>query len=287
VISSLPRRAAIALLSLSVITAGCRHAPSATQDPESAADAFFAALEQGDPHAAYDSAAFGFQAAQTFGAFLSNAQALGLIGGHPPQWTGKEVHADEARLVGAILTPAGRTISVSVTMTPDGDAWKLFSLQTLTGSEDAENHFTLVGKGTGFNDVYHQPMPAPKDLDALVHRTMARFSAAIREDDFHAFYLSLSQQWRDGQRLSGEEAAGVTENMLRNHFQPFIDKKIDLSNLAGLQPVYDQPPRINEAGLLELVGHFNTPDYQVNFSLDYAYELPWWKLFGINVSLTK
>ena len=75
--------------------------------------------------------------------------------------------------------------------------------------------------------------------------------------------------------------------MLKNHFQPFIDKKIDLSAVAGLKPVYDQPPRINDAGLLELVGHFDTPNFQVNFALDYAYELPWWKLFGVNVSLTQ
>jgi hypothetical protein len=289
VVARFPLRlvAAIASVCLAVIVAGCNPTPPAAQDPESAADAFFAALEKGDPHAAYDSAAFGFQAAQTFAGFLSNAQELGLIGGHPPLWTGKEMHGAEVRLDGTVLTPAGSTVNVSVTMTPDGNAWKLFSLQTATGSEEAENHFTLVGKGTGFNDVYHQPMPAPKKIDALVHQTMARFNTAIQLGDFHTFYGTLSQQWKDGQRLSGQQAAGVTVNMLKNHFQPFIDKKIDLSMLAGLQPIYDQPPRINEDGLLQLVGHFNAPAYQVNFSFDYAYELPWWKLFGINVSLTK
>jgi hypothetical protein len=287
VIFSPPLRAAIASLSLCVVAAGCHHAPASAQDPESAADAFFAALEQGNPHDAYDSAAFGFQAAQTFAGFLSNAQALGLIGGHPPLWTSREIEGTEARLDGTILTPSGHTINVSVTMTPDGKAWKLFSLRTVNASQETENHFTLVGKGSGFDDVYHQPMPGPRQLDDLVHRTMARFNSAIHEGDFNAFYQSLSQQWKDGQRLSGDETAGVTANMLKNHFQPFIDKKIDLSPVAALQPVYDQPPRINEDGLLELEGHFNAPDYRVNFSLEYAYELPWWKLFGINVSLTK
>jgi hypothetical protein len=276
----------IAAAGLFFMVAACNRAPSAAQDPQTAADEFFASLEKGDPHAAYDGAAFGFQAAQTFAGFLSNAQALGLIGGHPPLWTGKEVHDGEARLEGTVLTPSGRIVNVSVTMTADGKAWKLFSLQTAMGSQEAENHFTLVGKGVQFNDVYHQPMPPPRQIDDLVHQTMARFNTAIQQGDFQAFYNSLSQQWRNGQRLSGEEAAGVTANMLKNHFQPFIDKKIDLSNLAGLQPVYDQPPLINEEGLLELVGHFNTPGYRVNFNLDYAYELPWWKLFGINVSLT-
>jgi hypothetical protein len=201
-------------------------------------------------------------------------------------WTGKEVHDADARLDGTVLTPSGRTINLSVTMTRDGNAWKLFSLKTSTGSQETENRFTLVGKGTGFNDVYHQPIPNPKQLDDLVHQTMARFNTAIRQGDFHAFYLALSQQWKNGQRLSGDEASGVTERMLKNHFQAFTDMKIDLSSLAGMRPVYDQPPQINQDGLLDLVGHFDTPTYRVNFSFDYAYELPWWKLFGINVSLT-
>jgi hypothetical protein len=285
VIFSLARRASIFLVC--VFFAGCSHPPAAARDPESAADAFFATLEQGDPHAAYDDAAFGFQAAQTFDAFLSNARELGLIGGHPPVWDRKDINGATARLDGTILTPSGRTITVSVTVTTDGNAWKLFSLKTATGSEEPENHFTLVGKGTGFNDVYHQPIPSPKQLDDLVHQTMTRFNTAIREGDFHPFYATLSQQWKNGQRLSGDEASGVTANMLKNHFQGFTDKKIDLSNLAALQPVYDQTPQINEDGLLDLVGHFNTPAYRVNFSLEYAYELPWWKLFGINVSLTQ
>ena len=75
--------------------------------------------------------------------------------------------------------------------------------------------------------------------------------------------------------------------MLKNHFQASPTKKSTSRTSPALQPVYDQTPQINEDGLLDLVGHFNTPAYRVNFSLEYAYELPWWKLFGINVSLTQ
>ena len=281
------RAAAAASLCVAAVMAACSRAPSAAQDPESAANIFFATLEHGDPRAAYGSAAFGFQASQTFDGFLSNARDLGLVGGQPPVWTSREAHGAEARLDGALVNASGQPVKVSVTMTPDGKAWKLFSLQTATGSQQTENHFTLVGKGSGFNDVYHQPMPAPGQLDALVHRTLAGFNSAIRKGDFHAFYLTLSQQWRDGQRLTGDQAAGVTETMLKNHFQGFTDKKIDLSAVAGLPPVYDRPPQINEDGLLEVQGHFNTPDFRVSFDLDYAYEIPRWKLFGIEVYLTQ
>jgi hypothetical protein len=288
VIASRPRRAAVvASLCAAAFIAGCGRAPSAAQDPESAANTFFAALEHGDPRVAYGSAAFGFQAGQTFDGFLSNARDLGLVDGQPPVWTGSEAHGAEVRLDGTLLSASGQPVKISVTMTPDGKAWKLFSLQTASGGQQTENHFTLVGKGSGFNDVYHQPMPGPRQIDALVHQTMAGFNSAIRKGDFHAFYLTLSQQWRDGERLTGDQAAGVTEKMLKNHFQGFTDKKIDLSAVAGMSPVYERPPQINEDGLLEVQGHFDTLDFRVSFALDYAYEIPRWKLFGIDVYLTQ
>ena len=278
-----------ALVCLSAMLAGCSHAPSSGQDPEAAANAFFAALEKGDAHAAYDSAAFGFQAAQTFDSFISNARQLGLVGGQPPVWTRKEADEKEARLDGSVVSQLGQAIHVSITLTPDGRDWKLFSLHTATGAQDAEpeDRFTLVGKGVGFNDVYHQPIPDPKHLADLVRGTMTSFNSAIRTGDFHQFYGSLSQQWKDGQRKTGEAAGGVTENMLKAHFQEFIDKKIDLSALAGLPPVFDRPPLIDEDGLLELDGHVDLPQFQVIFSLEYAYELPRWKLFGIDIQIMK
>jgi len=186
-----------------------------------------------------------------------------------------------------VRTQLGNTVNISVTLTPDGTVWKLFSLQTSTGLQDTEDRFTLVGKGADFNDVYHQPMPGREQLDALVHGTMSRFSTAIQRGDFHDFYNSVSEQWKNGQRTSGAEASGVTEKILKDHFQGFIDKKIDLSMLAGLNPIFDRAPLINQDGFLDLYGHFDTPQLQVGFYLEYAYELPRWKLFGIDIELLK
>jgi hypothetical protein len=289
---SLPRRVVLStLVCLTALIAGCGHAPQSARDPESAANAFFAALEKGDPHAAYDSAAFAFQAGQTFDAFLSNAHELGLVGGQPPQWTRKDIHDADARLDGKIVSQTGDPIDISVTLTPDGGEWKLFTLHTATGgqSNDAspEDRFTLVGKGTGFNDVYHQPMPNPQQLADLIHGTMDKFNTAVRTADFHDFYTAISQQWKAGQRSTGEAVAGVTEKMLKDHFQAFIDQKIDLSAVESLSPVFDRTPIINQDGLLELTGHYDMPKFRLNFDLEYAYELPRWKLFGINLSLTK
>lgn len=290
VTSSLPRRAAAAvLLCLICVVAGCGHAPTSAQDPESAANAFFAAVESGDAHAAYEGSAFAFQASQTYDAFISNARELGIVGGQPPVWTRKDIRDTDARLDGTVTTQTGAPLNLSVAMIMEGKTWRLFTLHTATGTQDAEpeDRFTLVGKGSGFNDVYHQPMPNTAQLADLVHDTTRKFNDAIRTGDFHDFYLSISRQWKDGQRNTGEAAAGVTENMLKNHFQGFTDQKIDISGAANVPPVYDQTPIINQDGLLELHGHFDLPQFRVNFYYEYAYELPRWKLFGINLNLTK
>ena len=87
--------------------------------------------------------------------------ALGLIGAQPPAWFHVDIKPSEARFDGRLVTETGTPLDLSITLTPDAGApWKLFSLRTATGGR-SEDRFTLVGKGTGFNDVYHQPMPSP------------------------------------------------------------------------------------------------------------------------------
>jgi hypothetical protein len=280
------RRTAILLFFIALLPA-CNRTPQAALDPESAANAFFATLENGDAQTAYNNAAFGFQAAQSYDGFLSNARALGIIGGKPPTWTGKQLKADEADLDGSLVNHDGQPVTLAITLTKDGEAWKIFTLKTAAGMQEAENHFSIVGRETGFNDVYHQPMPDPAHLADMVHQTLLKFNDAVIEGSFHSFYLSVSQQWKDGERLSGAAASGVTEKILQNHFQGFIDHKVNIAAVANLQPVFDTPPLITEDGLLELKGHFNTQPYRLNFDLDYIYELPFWKLFGIDVNLTE
>jgi hypothetical protein len=49
----------------------------------------------------------------------------------------------------------------------------------------------------------------------------------------------------------------------------------------------DGPPAINTEGVLVINGHFHTAPYQVYFSMKFMYELPRWKLFGLDVNLQR
>jgi hypothetical protein len=277
----LSRAAAAALICL---LTGCKPAPKL--DAQGAADAFFAKVEKGDMRGAYDAAAFAFQAGQSFEGFETNAHDLGFIGAQPPAWTHEEVQDTTARLDGKLVTQNGSPLNVSLSMATENGEWKLLSLRTSDPQHywEPEDHFSSLGKGVGFNDVYHQPMPGPRELAALVHGTLADFNNAVRTADFHSFYRSVSQRWRD---KAPEEGGGVTEKMIKDHFQGFIDYKIDLSPVLDMAPIMDDVPMINEQGLLVLNGHFNGPQFRVNFHLEYTYELPRWKLYGIDVTVKK
>ena len=89
----------------------------------------------------------------------------------------------------------------------------------------------------------------------------------------------------------------MTLKQLQHAFQPFIDKKVNLGALRTLAPIFDTPPVIDPEGLLIVLGHYPSQPYtgegnpsgsfKVYFSLRYTYELPKWKLLGIDVQLTK
>jgi len=44
---------------------------------------------------------------------------------------------------------------------------------------------------------------------------------------------------------------------------------------------------VNSDGLLILAGHYDGHPYRIQFALKYIYELPSWKLFGLDVNLLK
>jgi hypothetical protein len=68
-------------------------------------------------------------------------------------------------------------------------------------------------------------------------------------------------------------------------FQSFIDKKINISSIAKLDPTFDGTPAVNEDGFLALKGSYPTQPSKLLFQLKYAYEDDSWKLVGINVEV--
>ncbi len=247
-------------------------------DPVEAANAFFALLGKGDTHTAYDNASFAFQAQQSYGNFDATVKDLGLaeVGA---DWTRRVINEKEAALEGEATNKSGKKLPVSVKLVQESGDWKIYSLNAGGHGNitPTENKFSLVGKGAAFTDAFNKDLPTQAEIVALVRESLLKFNEAIQKKSFADFYDYVAVSWQ----------SQLSEKRLQRAFQPFIDAQVNLADVAKVEPVFDQQPQVNSEGLLVANGYFPTQPYRVVFTLKYTYELPKWKLFGIDVNLVK
>lgn len=268
------RRIAFALF-VALFTASCGQKP----DAKAAAQQFFDQVAKGNAQQAHSGAAFAFQAEQNARVFEQAAKEQGLIGARGVELEPLEADGKMAKFNAIITTPRGERRTYIATLQQESGDWKMFSLKTPRSLETGlrENHFSLVGKGAAFSDALNQPMPDEKAIKQLATETVRLFNDAVQRKSFAVFYESVSAKWR----------STLTERQLANAFQPFVDQGVNMSGALAMEPILDPPPQITTDGLLLVTGYYPSKPYQVVFSLKYIYELPNWKLFGIDMNLRK
>jgi len=116
-------------------------------------------------------------------------------------------------------------------------------------------------------------IPSEDQLIALTNRSMMLLAQAVSRDDFSDFYASIAALWQQQ----------ITKDKLREQMAVFIEKKISLTIIEGLSPVFSEKPYFDKDGLLVLKGRYPTQPYWVEFELDFFNEESQWKLFGFNV----
>ena len=137
--------------------------------------------------------------------------------------------------------------------------WKLFGIKVDVAPDPAN-----VGA-----------MPSEKEVKALLLDSLGHFNQAVQKKSFVPFHQQIAAVWRKQ----------ITPEKLQALFQVFIEQESDIAPILKLEPIFDQPPAINDAGLLELKGSFLTRPSKVGFNLAYLYEAPDWKLVKINVKV--
>ena len=263
------------LAALAFTLGGCAQRPG----PLGAAQHFFELLGAGQTDVAYQVAAFGFQAQHTAPAFAAAARDMGLTDYASGDWGQPERDGHTAAIHVTVHTRAGTNIPLIVTLVDESGAWRVFSIHSPPSQQTgiSENHFSLVGKVPNLNDETVKPMPSETEIKELVRENLLKFNAAIASASFDDFYDSVSTKWQDQ----------LTKGQLQRAFQPFIDKKIDIGGVSKIDPTFDTAPEINSEGLLLVSGHYNTKPYRVVFSVRFYYELPTWKLFGLDVNMVE
>ena len=263
------------LAALAFALGGCAKRPG----PLSAAQHFFDLLGAGQTDAAYAAAAFGFQAQRTSPAFAAAARDMGMTDYAGGEWSQPERDGHTATIHVTAHSRAGANIPLIVTLVDESSAWRVFSIHSPPSKATgiSENQFSLVGKVPNLNDETVKPMPPEAEIKELVRENLVRFNTAIASASFDEFYESVSTKWQDQ----------LTKGQLQRAFQPFIDKKIDISGVSKIDPTFDTAPEVNSEGLLLLTGHYDTKPYGIVFTMRFFYELPEWKLFGLDVNMVE
>jgi len=117
-------------------------------------------------------------------------------------------------------------------------------------------------------------MPGDKELQLLVAGTLLEFHRGIQAKDLTLFWASLSESsWK----------TSITPEELEEAFQTFIDDRTSISAIKDANPVFDEPPVIDEHGYLVLSGHYPRTPTAAQFNLAYVYEHPEWRLTSLGV----
>lgn len=117
-------------------------------------------------------------------------------------------------------------------------------------------------------------IPGPAEQDMLVKQNLLAFSKAVMANQFVDFHSTLSTPFK--KQFSPDD--------LQKVFHAFVEQKIDLALIKPMTPIYSEPARIDQDGVLSLVGYFDTSPSLAYFELNF-YEYPAWKLLKINVKV--
>ena len=122
-----------------------------------------------------------------------------------------------------------------------------------------------------------QSVPGEEDLKLLVTNTFREFDSGIQANSMTIFWDSFSELAK----------SKITPSELGEAFQLFLDSEEfsgAINKVEGVEPVFDQPPAIDDRALV-LSGYYPTTPLTVRFRLVYVYEHPQWKLLGIDVNI--
>jgi hypothetical protein len=120
-----------------------------------------------------------------------------------------------------------------------------------------------------------QKAPDPVTQEVLVKSTLLTFNDANVTGNYTVMHAKLSKPFRD--KFSPER--------LKEVFKVFHEKQIDIDLIAAKQPTASKPAQVDDNGVLQLHGYFDTSPSRVHYELDYIMSDGEWKPVRINVQL--
>jgi len=231
--------------------------------PAEAADAFIAKVAAGDLRGAYDSADQSLRAAMPYESFADAAKEIGLDKVTLAKWRSTNVRNSTADVSGSANTAGGEIAEIAMTLIKS-DTWRVSQVSVNGRPLSGDVGSDAISKSVSSNEA-----------KALALQTLLDWDAAIKANDFSAFYNKIADVLKQE----------TTPSSLRESFKAFINAEADIAGIANVDPVLSLPPSINDAGWLTVKGHYPTTPMKVFFELAYIHERQDWRLVQINVRI--
>lgn len=241
-----------------------------TGPPARAADEFFAAVLSGDTTEAYGYASSFFREEQSLERFNDELAALEPIGIELESWEDRVLQRNGFSLLnGTLETESGKTVPIVVQMLAEEGEWKV-----LATTDQAR-----AGVGPG---LWFKQAPVESEVRRIVEVSLQAFNAAVQTGDFEQFSDTLPSAWRLQAKLSP----------IGDSFARLVERQVDFSDIAGLEPVFSEPPVIVDttacgafgAGCrstgsdLLVIGSYPRDAGELGFRLIFRYRHPNWVL---------
>jgi len=235
----------------------------ATSGLTDTAEAFFAAVGDGDMAAAERHLSADFRAGTTLDELRDFLDQTALTDYAGAGWSSRTISGGTGELEGTIRTAGGGAVPVTLAFVKEDDGWKIQNIRKAASGAGSEDDAPAL--------------PDDATLSAMAHASMGDFARAVRDEDFTAFHAGVSRLWRS-QMTPADIAAA---------FASFMDQDLDLTIVEDMTPVLSEPPRHDvETGLLSLKGYYATRPSVTHFEFGYLYEHPDWRLASVDVELT-
>ena len=239
-----------------------------TADLSRVADQFLTRIAANDFDGAMAMTTPDFRANTDRAALEAFVRRNGLAGYKSASWSSRSVNNNVGLLEGSLTVADGGVIPVTMNLVKGDDGWRIQNLKKADAGVATDSSASRA------------PAEAPAAPDAqaqaaLINDTMSAFAASVNAGDFSGFHAAVSKRWQ----------AQATADEMRDAFAVFIDNKIDLTVLEGMQPNIDTTAGIESDGSLHLTGKYATEPSVTSFDLRYEQDDGEWRIININVNV--
>ncbi|MBS0535275.1 MAG: hypothetical protein JSR72_14550 [Proteobacteria bacterium] len=131
----------------------------------------------------------------------------------------------------------------------------------------------VLGSGFTRSAVAESVLPSEAVQEKLIKTCILTLNDANLTGIYTVLHAKLAKPFR----------TQFNPDKLKAGFKGFADQQIDLSVISIKTPVASTPSKIDERGVLQLRGYFDTQPSRVHYELDFLVSEEEWKPLSINV----